>query len=212
MIVCNIRNQHSICLGYLRSIRQLYAIERHKKMNLFSSLYHIPISSTVAVLVLASAECTTLFARHAARAWWKPLMALMSLAAIGGILYITIFMRETGRVRVLHLVPFHSYVLWLCGEQADVLRSGIMNIFLFVPLGIFVFLTLPRGWSWRRKILLATSLGCVISIGVECAQFFLQCGETETDDVIHNTLGALLGSGCIPLEMRCGAWLKQHYG
>lgn len=71
-----------------------------------------------------------------------------------------------------------SYWLWF-------LLVG--NIVMFMPLGFFPKL-LFRKWSWWKSLL----LGFGVSVSIELAQLFTT-RSTDIDDVILNTLGALLG-------------------
>ena len=56
--------------------------------------------------------------------------------------------------------------------------------------------------SW----LVALLLGCSISITVEALQFWFMKGFSEVDDVMHNTLGCILGYSL--WLMVHGAWLR----
>lgn len=63
-----------------------------------------------------------------------------------------------------------------------------LNILMFVPLGVlscFVFS--------RFKVFIATATGCCLSIVIELMQLLFRSGYVSLTDVIHNTLGALLG-------------------
>jgi len=67
----------------------------------------------------------------------------------------------------------------------------LMNVLLFVPLGLTMPFALPERWPCRAliSIVIATTL----SIYVESAQFIFRLGRTEIDDVLMNTFGAVLG-------------------
>ena len=41
--------------------------------------------------------------------------------------------------------------------------------------------------------LMVAIIGCGISVTIEALQFFLHRGFSEVDDVMHNTLGCILG-------------------
>ena len=56
------------------------------------------------------------------------------------------------------------------------------------------------------RCLLATAVLLAMSAAIEWAQFRLNLGHCEIDDVIHNTLGALLGS------LVCAAALPKENG
>ena len=65
-----------------------------------------------------------------------------------------------------------------------------MNIVVFVPLG--VLLAIPYK---DIKLSSVFVLSVLSSILIEVLQFVLKRGFAEIDDVLHNTLGALLGFG-----------------
>lgn len=72
----------------------------------------------------------------------------------------------------------------------------IGNIVMFLPIGFFPRL-LFRKWSWWKSLL----AGFGASASIELAQLFTT-RSTDIDDVILNTLGALLGW--------CLAWLLER--
>ena len=62
----------------------------------------------------------------------------------------------------------------------------IGNLIWFFPVGILAKLRGGRLW-------LAVLVGFLLSLGIETAQFVLGSGVSELDDLILNTLGALMG-------------------
>ena len=62
------------------------------------------------------------------------------------------------------------------------------NLFWFVPAGVLVRLRGGRLWQ-------AALAGLALSLLVETGQFVLGSGVSELDDLILNTLGAVLGFG-----------------
>ncbi len=103
------------------------------------------------------------------------------------ICYFTLFRGSSG-TRQIMLEPFWSYRKW---SAADVRWQIYMNIFLFVPLGGGL-----KSLGVKHAVLIA--LG--VSVLVEALQYLFALGFCETDDVINNTLGALLGSGLYMLS------------
>lgn len=84
--------------------------------------------------------------------------------------------------------PFWSYKAIQEG-RAELLPENIMNVVVFVPVGILLGSLLRVKGSW----LIALLIGLGISVSIEAMQFFFHRGFAETDDVMHNTLGCLLG-------------------
>lgn len=100
----------------------------------------------------------------------------------------TVICRESKDTYHLELMPFWHY--------HDVLFSGkpmrywevILNIILYSPIGFLL------GCLYKRIV--PTILICVVlSVITEVLQLVFHRGLCETDDVIHNTLGAMIGWG-----------------
>ena len=77
---------------------------------------------------------------------------------------------------------------------------AIANVVAFIPFGIMV----PLVWDKWNRVRYCALLGLVVSCSFEAFQFFLQCGVTQTEDVITNTMGSALG--CAILQKL----LKRH--
>ncbi|WIM69082.1 VanZ family protein [Corynebacterium breve] len=69
------------------------------------------------------------------------------------------------------------------------LLNVIGNTALFIPVG-FLAVTLA---SPRRPLFTAATTGFVASLAIEIAQYALAVGYSDIDDLIFNTLGALIG-------------------
>jgi hypothetical protein len=87
----------------------------------------------------------------------------------------------------IRLVPLLELARALAHPLDPETSIGVIgNVLLFVPLGAaFV----PRGWSLGR----ITLTGGAVSAAIELAQLAIPGRTTSTDDVILNTLGALVG-------------------
>ena len=110
------------------------------------------------------------------------------------ILYATILTRTPG-VPGLILTPFAA--LAAARVQPELYREMLMNVFLFFPLGLTLSNALPRRWNYRRRIGVTVLAGCLLSAGIEYTQYRFALGLAETDDVLCNTLGALLGAASL---------------
>lgn len=90
----------------------------------------------------------------------------------------------------------------LFGKLIDVIRNGgayyffrlfLGNIAAFVPIGAYL------AFRSERSVALITLIGALSSAAIEAIQFMFDVGFTEIDDVILNTLGALLGAAAVRL-------------
>jgi glycopeptide antibiotics resistance protein len=121
--------------------------------------------------------------------------AVLAVVFIAVILYITVFSRNERHLGV-DLIPFSSFER--VKSQPEMYRSMLMNVLLFVPPGLslpFVF-----GGSTVKRILLTILTGFLLSVIVEAIQYFGVLGMAETDDVLCNTLGTVIGSCAYPLS------------
>lgn len=91
-------------------------------------------------------------------------------------------------------------------------RQFLMNVALFVPLGILLPLLLVRYESAVRVV----RAGFMLSVAIEVAQYviyvaFASGRSTDIDDVIANTLGAVVGYLVFRLLMRLGPIRRLIY-
>ena len=112
-------------------------------------------------------------------------------AAVIAILSATILNRTPGNYELI-LTPFATFTA--AQQQPELYREMLMNVFLFFPLGLTLSNALPQKWHRWGRIILTTLIGCILSAGIEYAQYRCALGLAETDDVICNTLGAFIGS------------------
>ena len=122
-------------------------------------------------------------------------------AYIAAVLWITLFSRIGHGYRGF-LLPFHSYVEILKGEWRPLLEN-IGNIALFIPLGVAL------KWSGVKDVKKA---GFLASLIIEVLQFTFALGTFECDDLIHNTLGAVIGAWCVGKiggEIRLGSQMRK---
>jgi len=126
-------------------------------------------------------------------------VALLLIEYIFLIFCSTVFFRTTSELRKYDIHPFWSY------DRPELLVENIMNVVVFVPVGLMLgsFLRVKgsstseatKSMTW----LMVAIIGCGISVTIEALQFFFLRGFSEVDDVIHNTLGCLIGYGIMTI-------------
>lgn len=126
--------------------------------------------------------------------WGRWLVSGVLFALLTVVVYTTLGNRDGGTNIVHNFVPFHSYREVWNGGNVEIYRSNFMNVVLFYPAGLLATSLLPRKWAWWRRCVLVVLVLAAMSAGIECLQYRYCLGRCEMDDVIHNTLGALLGS------------------
>lgn len=146
---------------------------------------------TVCILLLSLLLLWPMLCQRVGKRRRVLLNTALACAAAFIILYATILTRTPGVPAVI-LTPFAS--LTAARVQPELYREMLMNVFLLFPLGLTLSNALPRKWHRWGKIALTTLAGCILSAGIEYAQYRYALGMAEVDDVICNTLGAFLGS------------------
>ena len=157
---------------------------------MFQSIYSKPLSNIILAIVIAIVAWGYLRTKVQLRRWTMANFVWFCAAVIA-ILCATILNRTPGNYELI-LAPFAS--LTAARVQPELYRALLMNVFLFFPLGLTLSNALPRKWHRWLRIILTTLIGCILSAGIEYAQYRYALGMAEVDDVICNTLGAFIGS------------------
>ena len=80
----------------------------------------------------------------------------------------------------VNLIPF--------SEPVILNSENVLNILIFIPLGIYVEILFDR-WMFGKKLLLFF----LLSLVVEGFQYLLRVGAFDVTDIITNTLGGITG-------------------
>lgn len=153
-----------------------------------------------AALVLLLGTAAFLLIRHFVPRWrWIAGGALTVLVPV--ILRTTLWRNGEGTpVHSLRLLQ--SYRDAVITGNVEIYRSNFMNVALFFPAGLLMAALLPRRWPrWARCLVTVLTLAAA-SVAIEYLQYSYNLGKCEADDVMHNTLGALLGSLCGVVEFQ----------
>ena len=95
----------------------------------------------------------------------------------------TVLIRTVGQVRY-ELLPFWSYRDYFNGTDTSLMKQIIANVIMFIPIG---FLSgMLKGWK-------GIYIGACFSVIIEVTQLITQRGLFEFDDIIHNTIGTIVG-------------------
>lgn len=90
-----------------------------------------------------------------------------------------------GNERSINLIPFSEPVI--LNGRID-FGEMIMNVLIFIPLGIYVGILFKR-WIIGKKLFLFF----LIRLTCEVVQFILAIGAFDITDLINNTLGGTIG-------------------
>ena len=113
---------------------------------------------------------------------WRGVARLLLVEYVFLIYCSTVLFRAAKELREYNFTPFWSY------SRPDLLIENIMNVVVFIPVGLLLGIAFKQMTWWKALL-----IGCGISVTIESLQFFFMRGFSEVDDVMHNTLGCILG-------------------
>ena len=125
----------------------------------------------------------------------KKINFVQALATLGLYIFLvivaeaTIFSRPEGGYYGYEPELFWSWKLAAEGNR-KYLEYIVLNIALLVPVGVLLpFIFNHRFALWKSMI-----IGFLISLSIETTQLRLKRGIFEWDDILHNTIGCILGT------------------
>lgn len=153
------------------------------------NVYRLPLGIIILWIMLMVSIWGILASVFRNSSIWKWSNVVLFFMMIVIITYITLLSREGGTKEII-LVPFHSFIEGQ--SQPEIYRTMLMNVFLFVPLGLVMPFALPDKVMHNQIITII--FACLLSTFVEIMQYCFRLGRCEADDVICNTLGAAIGT------------------
>lgn len=113
------------------------------------------------------------------------------------VLCTTLLFRDSSDSLQYQLFPFWSYDVL----NYKIIAQLILNVLMFVPIG-FLLGTIMKEIRWMQVM----EIGCLLSAAIEILQLLTRRGVCNIDDVIHNTIGCVIGYGIFRL---CDTILKN---
>lgn len=139
----------------------------------------------ISFLVMTLAVVGCLLARVSKR--WVPRILLLEYCFL--VLCSTVIFRNTYAQEVrLMLTPFWNYAEVFSFRDLLDFWEVVLNIVLFIPIGLLLGASFSKA-RWHNILL----TGILLSTSIEALQYTLQKGLCETNDVIHNALGCMIG-------------------
>lgn len=151
----------------------------------------IPDTVYFGLMLVLCAVAVALIAWKGAKAW-RWLVGLLLIEYIFVLFCTTILFRETKDVAAFNYELFWSYREIAKGIRDDLLPQVIMNVAVFVPIGIMAGVV-TQYRNLRSRWMMVIGLGMALSLSIEVLQFWCGKGFAELDDVFHNSLGCVLG-------------------
>lgn len=115
---------------------------------------------------------------------------LLLLCYLGGLAAVTFMDRMGGGIRMrIQLRPFLAF--WEAWNvfALQAWLNPLLNIAMLLPLGVLLPLSVKRFQRWYWML----AAGAGASFLIEALQYSLDRGQADVDDLICNTLGAMLG-------------------
>lgn len=101
------------------------------------------------------------------------------------ILCYTVLCRKMGTLTQFQPIPFYNF--WNDSNPIGmVMVEGVLNMLLFLPMGI-IMAWMGERWKW----MLGGAL--LLSVTIEVMQWLTKSGCCETNDVINNCIGSVVG-------------------
>lgn len=177
------------------------------KVYSISAVSNIPPFVIWGLALVFGVGCAILVLR---KGWKKGLRVSAVLLLVEWIVFIlcsAIIFRDVRVERDFNLIPFDSYFHYPPDSYfIEVATVNVLNIIMFIPLGLLLGLGF-RVMTWKKVLL----IGLGISFSIELLQFFFKKGLCETDDLIHNLLGCLLGYAIYKLTLRLIRYVQTFF-
>lgn len=177
--------------------------------DIFHYIYCMSIPSTMIVLLIVcslwryiASKCDGI----AKKKIWKSVNIVLFLIWMFCVVYMTVFSR--GSKTEINLIPFRFIFEPFRTGNEEFFRTGWMNILLFVPGGMWLSYGTKK--QTKAKCILQVVFLMLASILIETLQWYYKLGTVETDDVICNTLGAIIGVTSIVWAGKMGSIIKPY--
>lgn len=174
-------------------------------MSLYESLMkynpqwsHLELQWIAIVLLMSlAAACCLLYRRKIV--WSQAVSGVCLLIVLLMIFGTTVFTRQSGEEIQWQIRPFWSWKQALSGDR-EMLREILLNIVLLLPVGVLLPVTLRRPLRWQSGLW----IGVLISTVIELGQLLWCRGLFELDDILHNSVGCMIG--CMT-----GSWCVRRW-
>ena len=128
----------------------------------------------------------------------QKLPTLLFILYIGVVGYLTVFSRKEGSQSEI-LLEFDSFEKAIKAQSFAPLEHWLLNVAFFVPIGFLFVAIYPEKLN---KVMLVIPLGLILSVLIETMQMVLRMGQCDLEDLVANTLGAVIGLVCYRLYQK----------
>ena len=164
-------------------------------MNYFDNISRDILERLCVVLLLVlCVMAIVIFSRNGViRIQLRRLLRVMFVEYLILLFCSTIIFREDSTNAGVKYALFKGY---FTGDMR-ILMDALLNVAIFIPIGFCssVFLRFPK---WLKILLLSISLSCTI----ELSQYILSRGCCDTNDVMNNIIGGMIGWGLYVMMLK----------
>ena len=140
----------------------------------------------ILLVVLCVMAVWTFSRRKLIRAKLRKLLGVVYIEYLVLLICATIIFRDSTCALGVEFVPFWNYTYSYFTE--DVLLETLLNIVMFIPVGFCTSVFL------KRPVLVKIFfVSMILSCFIEVTQYLLERGFCETNDVMNNTVGGVIG-------------------
>ena len=161
---------------------------------------HVPVSIIYAIVFLLFGSVIFLYyKKDSCSSFFKNVSWCFLVGYILFIISETVLFR-TPKVEI----KYYLSPLWTYGVLYNrMLAENILNILMFIPVGFLTSVGLGV-----KKTITVLCIGFMLSVAIEVIQLVTRRGIFNIDDVIHNTIGCLIGYGLFRLFYMMKPWLQ----
>lgn len=134
---------------------------------------------------------------------WRTVARMMLVEIILLIYCSTFVFRQYAESYGYNYHPLWSYMAIRQEGKEILIAEIIMNVVVFLPVGLLMGCAY-KSMRWLKVFL----LGLCVSSSIEVMQFVFKRGFSEIDDILHNTLGCMIGFGIYRIGVLA---LKNHF-
>lgn len=130
-----------------------------------------------------------LFATKGFERAWRTVAGLLLLEYLIMLYCSMVLFRPLGESPKCNFHSFWSYSAIMSG-RVELIPENVMNVLAFIIVGALLVCACRSLTLWK-----VTLIGGGMSLTIETSQFIFNRGIAEVDDVMHNTVGCLIGYG-----------------
>ena len=139
------------------------------------------------------------------------LVVMLLIIYLGVYAYLTFFYRSPYSKPITKLTPFQSYregfeLFPFRIKSLGMAREVFLNILLTIPVGLLLPLLFAQQ---KHPYLLTAGIAILLAIVTEGLQYVTRLGYCETDDLINNFLGCLIGMAILAAGTKLIRWYLE---